>query len=117
MTREEERYIGVIRPGRAMDSGNLRGRFHLVVEVPELVRYHMDMAGSLEVKVVEDRHVHRCRGKGPFQQISSGHGSYYAGDLDDFFRHCRFNLGNTVFGFLDLLFIEERNKFESPKSK
>jgi len=42
-----------------MDSGNLRSRFHLVVEVPELVRYNMDMAGSFEVKVVEDRHVHR----------------------------------------------------------
>ena len=72
MTREEERHIGVICPGRAMDSGNLRGRFHLVVKVPELVRYHMDMAGSLGVKVVEDLHVHRCRCKGPFQQVGLG---------------------------------------------
>ena len=40
-----------------MDSGNLRGRLHLVVEVPELVCYNMNMAGLRLVKSV-DPHVH-----------------------------------------------------------
>jgi hypothetical protein len=35
LTREEDGDIGVIRPGRAMDSGHLRGRVHLVGEVPK----------------------------------------------------------------------------------
>ena len=89
-----------------MDSGDIRGRIHFVVEVPELVCYHMDVAGSLGVKVIEDHRVYQCGSEGSFQQVGPGYGFSYAGDLDNFFRHGRFYLGNAVLGFPDLFFVQ-----------
>ena len=49
-----------------MDRSNFCGYIHLIIVVPELVGYDMDIASSFEMKVIEDRYVHCGRGKVSF---------------------------------------------------
>ncbi len=54
----------------------MRGRFHLVVEVQDLVCDHMNMAGSLEMKIVEKIYINFPVSGSAFQYFNLKYSQY-----------------------------------------